>query len=75
MTDALNRAIDQALRDQQLRDRFLVAGITPWTRPNAPADTRAFFVAELEKFKGVVERTGVRMERDPRRESRTGAAT
>jgi hypothetical protein len=27
-----------------------------------PADARAFFQAELAKFKGVVERTGVKME-------------
>ena len=62
VTEALNRAINSALRDAQLRERFLVAGITPWTRPNAPSDARAFFQSELEKFKGVVERTGVRME-------------
>ncbi len=62
VTEALNRAINSALRDQQLKDRFLVAGITPYTRANTPADTRAFFQSELDKFKGVVDRTGVRME-------------
>lgn len=62
VTEALNRAINQSLRDPQLVERFINAGITPWARANAPADTRAFFVSELEKFKGVVERTGVRME-------------
>jgi len=61
-TLALNRAINAALTDAQLRERFLIAGITPWTRPNTPADARAFFQAELAKFKGVVERTGVKME-------------
>jgi tripartite-type tricarboxylate transporter receptor subunit TctC len=62
VTEALNRAMNQALRDAQLRDRFLVAGITPYARANTPADARAFFQAELDKFRGVVERTGVRME-------------
>lgn len=62
VTEALNRAINLSLRDPQLVERFVNAGITPWARGNAPADTRAFFVSELEKFKGVVERTGVRME-------------
>ncbi len=36
VTEALNRAINSALRDAQLRERFLVAGITPGrgrTRP------------------------------------------
>ena len=62
VTEALNRAINSALRDPQLNERFLVAGIMPYARPNTPADTRAFFQAELDKFKGVVDRTGVRME-------------
>lgn len=61
-TLALNRAINTALTDAQLRERFLIAGITPWTRPNTPADARAFFQAELAKFKQVVDRTGVKME-------------
>lgn len=62
VTEALNRAINSALRDPQLNERFLVAGITPYRRANTPADARAFFQSELDKFKGVVERTGVRME-------------
>lgn len=62
VTEALNRAVNESLRQPLLVERFVNAGITPWTRANAPADTRAFFIAELEKFKGVVERTGVRME-------------
>ena len=62
VTEALNRAINSALRDQQLAERFLVAGITPYRRANTPTDARAFFQSELDKFKGVVERTGVRME-------------
>jgi len=59
---ALNRAIDAALADAQQRERFLIAGISPWTRLNTPADAGAFFQSELTKFKGVVERTGVKME-------------
>ena len=62
VTEALNRAINSALRDQQLGERFVTAGITPYRRANTPADARAFFHSELDKFKGVVERTGVRME-------------
>jgi tripartite-type tricarboxylate transporter receptor subunit TctC len=59
---ALNRVINASLADAQLRERFLIAGISPWSRPNTPADARAFFQSELVKFKGVVERTGVKME-------------
>ncbi len=61
VTEALNRAINTALRDAQLRERFLVAGITPGRGRNARRCAR-LLPSELEKFKGVVERTGVRME-------------
>ncbi len=61
-TAALNRAIVAALAEPQLRERFLTAGVVPWQRPNRPADARAFFEAELAKFRAEVQRTGVRME-------------
>lgn len=62
VTQALNGAINSALRDQQLRERFITAGISAYDGPNTSADARAFFVSELAKFKGVVDQTGVRME-------------
>jgi len=62
VTETLNRAITSALADPQLRERFVTAGITAYDQPNTPADARAFFQAELSKFKGVVDQTGVRME-------------
>jgi tripartite-type tricarboxylate transporter receptor subunit TctC len=62
VTASLNRAIRTAIAEPQLRERLLVAGVAPWTRPNAPADAEAFFRAELAKFRDVVARTGVRLE-------------
>jgi tripartite-type tricarboxylate transporter receptor subunit TctC len=62
VTGRLNAAIRAAIAEPQLRERLLVAGVAPWTRPNAPADAEAFFRAELAKFRGVVDRTGVRLE-------------
>jgi tripartite-type tricarboxylate transporter receptor subunit TctC len=59
---ALNRAIRTSIAEPQLRERLLVAGVSPWTRPNEPADAEAFFRAELAKFRQVVDRTGVRLE-------------
>lgn len=59
---ALNRAVRAAIVEPQLRERLLVAGVAPWTRPNEPADATAFFRAELGKFRQVVDRTGVRLE-------------
>jgi tripartite-type tricarboxylate transporter receptor subunit TctC len=62
VTAQLNRAVRAAIAEPQLRERLLIAGVAPWTRANEPADARAFFVAELAKFKAVVERTGVKLE-------------
>jgi tripartite-type tricarboxylate transporter receptor subunit TctC len=62
VTAALNRAVRAAIIEPQLRERLLVAGVAPWTRPNDPSDATAFFRAELAKFRQVVDRTGVRLE-------------
>lgn len=58
----LNAAIRSAIAEPQLRERLLVAGVAPWTRPNSPTDAQAFFRAELAKFAQVVQRTGVKLE-------------
>jgi tripartite-type tricarboxylate transporter receptor subunit TctC len=58
----LNTAIRTAIAEPQLRERLLVAGVAPWTRPNSPTDAQAFFRAELAKFAQVVQRTGVKLE-------------
>ena len=62
VTTQLNRAIRAALGEQQLKERLLVAGVAPWTRPNAPSDAQTFFRTELAKFRQVVDRTGVRLD-------------
>lgn len=58
----LNAAITEALTQPQLRERLTIAGYAPWSAANSPADARAFFVRESEKYRQVVERTGVRLE-------------
>jgi tripartite-type tricarboxylate transporter receptor subunit TctC len=62
VTAALNRAINDALAEPTLQERFVTAGVAAWRRENTPADTRAFFERELTKFGEVVQRTGVRLE-------------
>ncbi|TPG57731.1 tripartite tricarboxylate transporter substrate binding protein [Roseomonas nepalensis] len=62
VTAAVNRAIRAAIAEPRLRERLLTAGVAPWTRPNEPRDAEAFLGAELAKFRGVVERTDVRLE-------------
>ncbi len=58
----INRALSGALAEPALRQRLLTAGVDAWSQPNSPADARAFLVREVEKFRGVVQRTGVRLE-------------
>ena len=62
VTAAVNGAIRAAIAEPRLRERLLTAGVAPWTRPNEPRDAEAFLGAELAKFRGVVARTGVRLE-------------
>lgn len=61
VVQVLNRAIVASLAETVLRDRLITAGVSPWQQPNAPADARAFMVREVEKFRLVVERTGVQL--------------
>jgi tripartite-type tricarboxylate transporter receptor subunit TctC len=58
----LNRALVASLAEPGLRERLLTAGVEAWGAPNTPEDARAFLVKELEKFRVVVEKTGVRLE-------------
>ncbi len=58
----LNRAINAALAEPQLRERLLIAGIAPWIRENTPAATRAYFQNESAKFRDIVARTGIRLD-------------
>lgn len=60
--DTLNRALTASLAEPALRDRLLTAGLDAWSAPNAPGDARAFLQRELDKFRVVVERTGVKLE-------------
>lgn len=62
VTAQVNGAVRTAIAEPGLRERLLVAGVAPWTRPNAPADAEAFLRAEVVKFREVVARTGVRLE-------------
>jgi tripartite-type tricarboxylate transporter receptor subunit TctC len=58
----LNRSLNAALAEAGLRERLLTAGVEAWDRPNSPQDARAFLAREVEKFRGIVQRTGVRLE-------------
>ena len=59
---ALNRALVASLREDALRDRMLAAGHDTWRAPNGLADARAFIGREVERYREVVRRTGVRLE-------------
>ncbi|MEI6159808.1 MAG: tripartite tricarboxylate transporter substrate-binding protein [Roseococcus sp.] len=59
----LNRALQATASDAQLRDRLLQAGVLPWPGENTPETTRAFLTSEVQKYRQVVARTGIRLER------------
>ncbi|WP_431271301.1 Bug family tripartite tricarboxylate transporter substrate binding protein [Dankookia sp. P2] len=59
---ALNRALVASLAEPALQQRLLTAGVDAWTRPNGPEEARAFLSREVEKFRVVVQRTGVKLE-------------
>jgi tripartite-type tricarboxylate transporter receptor subunit TctC len=58
----LNRALNASLAEPALQQRLLTAGVDAWTRPNGPEEARGFLAREVEKFRVVVQRTGVRLE-------------
>ncbi len=62
VVEALNRALNASLAEPELRQKLLNAGVEAWQQSNTPADARAFMVREVEKFRVVVERTGVKLE-------------
>jgi tripartite-type tricarboxylate transporter receptor subunit TctC len=62
VTAALNRAINQALADAQLRQRFLTAALDPWPGTNTAAEARAYFAAEQDRWRDYVQRTNLRLE-------------
>jgi tripartite-type tricarboxylate transporter receptor subunit TctC len=59
----LNRALLSVVADAPLRERLLQAGVLPWATENTPETTRAFLTSEVQKYRQVVARTGVRLER------------
>lgn len=59
----LNRALAATVAEAPVRDRLLTAGVAAWTGPNTPEVARDFLVAEVAKYRDVVARTGVRLQR------------
>ena len=62
VAERVNRALVATLAEEPVRERLLAAGHDTWRRPNTPGDARAFLARELEKYRLVVERTGVRLQ-------------
>jgi tripartite-type tricarboxylate transporter receptor subunit TctC len=62
VAEALNRALNAALAEPEVRERLIFAGHDPVQGPNSLADARAFMVRQLATYRAVVERTGVRLQ-------------
>ncbi|ONG50455.1 transporter [Pseudoroseomonas deserti] len=57
----LNRAANGALREAAVRERLSTSGTDP-RDDSTPDTTKAFLAEEFARFKGVVEKTGLRIE-------------
>ncbi|PZW43551.1 tripartite-type tricarboxylate transporter receptor subunit TctC [Humitalea rosea] len=56
----LHRELVKALSTKAVRDRFATIGVEPGGMP--PAETQAFVLAEIERWDGIVKRTGVTLD-------------
>lgn len=59
----LNRALGATVGEAPIRDRLLTAGVSAWSGANTPEGARDFLAAEVAKYRDVVARTGVRLQR------------
>jgi tripartite-type tricarboxylate transporter receptor subunit TctC len=59
---AVNRALVASLAEDSLRDRLLTAGHEAFRGPNGLDEASAFIQREMEKYREVVARTGVRLQ-------------
>lgn len=59
----INRALVATVTEAQMRERLLGAGVSAWSADNTPETTRDFMVSEVNKYRDVVARTGVRLQR------------
>jgi tripartite-type tricarboxylate transporter receptor subunit TctC len=62
VTEALNRALNAALRDPGIREKMILAGHDPVQSNNTPEETRAYLVGEWAEMRQLVARTGVRIQ-------------
>jgi tripartite-type tricarboxylate transporter receptor subunit TctC len=59
--NALNKEVAQALTDPDLRKKFLNDNSTP-APPRSPDELRKIFLADMEKWDGVVKRANIKLE-------------
>ena len=61
ITTRLHRASVASLMHPQTRDRFVAAGMQAWDGQNTPLSTRGIVETEIERFKSIGERTGIKI--------------
>jgi tripartite-type tricarboxylate transporter receptor subunit TctC len=57
---SLNAAVNAVLAEAPVRERLAAAGVDP-SPASTPEATRAFLASELTKFRGIVQRAGLRL--------------
>lgn len=60
---ALSRAARATLAEPGVRERLAAAGVDPAEATTTPEGTRAFLRSEVAKFRGIVERAGLKLGR------------
>ncbi|GAA0566490.1 tripartite tricarboxylate transporter substrate binding protein [Craurococcus roseus] len=60
---ALSRAVQATLAEPGVRERLAAAGVDPAEATTTPDGTRAFLRSEVAKFRGIVERAGLKLGR------------
>ena len=61
ITERLGKSTAAALAHAPTREKFISAGMEAWKGSNTPDDARGIVQAELNRFKAVGERTGIKI--------------
>lgn len=62
VAEALNRALNQALRDPVIREKLVFAGHDPIQKDNSLADAQRFMQQQMDQMREMVAKTGIQIQ-------------
>jgi tripartite-type tricarboxylate transporter receptor subunit TctC len=62
VAETLNRALNEALRDQNIREKMIFAGHDPIQSDNGLADAQRFMQQQMQQMREMVARTGIQIQ-------------